>query len=251
VFGGALDMTGEPDLSGHRILVVEDDYYLATDSARALRGAGAEVIGPCSSDEEARDALAKQRPDAALVDINLGPGPTFKLAETLKDAGIPFVFVTGYDQNVIPAEFDTVERLEKPMQLRRVVGAVSKLLTAGPQRQAPEGSPQIADDDRAARANIDQFLEVLENDNDGSVSHKSILAEEKKLARDTEHLEFAENRTARFRRRCDRLSAWRDGFADGSPDRAQADRIVANFQSTLHSMEAFCRYLRHGSDLSV
>jgi hypothetical protein len=39
-------MTNEADLRGHRILVVEDDYYLATDAARALRGAGAEVIGP-------------------------------------------------------------------------------------------------------------------------------------------------------------------------------------------------------------
>ncbi|GJD82053.1 sensor histidine kinase [Methylobacterium gregans] len=49
VFGGAIDMTGEPDLDGLRILVVEDDYYLATDTARALRGAGAEVIGLCAT----------------------------------------------------------------------------------------------------------------------------------------------------------------------------------------------------------
>ena len=38
VFGGASDMTGEADLSGHRVLVIEDDYYLATDTARALQG---------------------------------------------------------------------------------------------------------------------------------------------------------------------------------------------------------------------
>jgi PAS domain S-box-containing protein len=130
VFGGALDMTGEPDLGGLRILVVEDDYYLATDAARALRGAGAEVLGPYPTEDEARDELAAQRPDAVLLDINLGPGPTFKLAEHLKDNGIPFVFVTGYDQNVIPAEFDNIERLEKPLQLRQLVGAVSKLVTA-------------------------------------------------------------------------------------------------------------------------
>ena len=40
VFGGAIDMTGEPDLTGRCVLVVEDDYYLATDAARALRGGG-------------------------------------------------------------------------------------------------------------------------------------------------------------------------------------------------------------------
>ena len=65
-----------------------------------------------------------------VVDINLGPGPSFKLAETLKDAGIPFVFTTGYDAEVIPAGFEAVERLQKPLQLRQIVGAVAKLTMA-------------------------------------------------------------------------------------------------------------------------
>jgi DNA-binding response OmpR family regulator len=125
-------MTGEPDLGGRLVLIVEDDYYLATDAARALTGAGAQVLGPCSTEAEARAELQKQRPDAVLLDINLGPGPNFKLAETLKDQNIPFVFVTGYDQDVIPAEFSGIGRLEKPVQLRSMVGAVSELLRPAP-----------------------------------------------------------------------------------------------------------------------
>jgi two-component sensor histidine kinase len=128
VFGGAIDMTGEADLSGHRVRVIEDDYYLATDTARALQGAGAAVLGPCPDEAAARDELADERPDVAVVDINLGSGPSFKLAETLKDRGIPFIFTTGYDPEVIPAEFDGVARLQKPIQLRQIVAAVSKLL---------------------------------------------------------------------------------------------------------------------------
>jgi PAS domain S-box-containing protein len=130
VFGGAIDMTGEHDLTGRRVLVVEDDYYLATDAARALRGAGADVMGPCGTEEDARAELEEQRPDAAVVDINLGPGSSFKLAQALKDRGIPFVFATGYDAGVIPEEFEGVDRLEKPLQLRRIVDAVAKLTTA-------------------------------------------------------------------------------------------------------------------------
>ena len=120
-------MTGEPDLTGRRVLVVEDDFYLATDAARALRGAGAEIMGPCATEEDARAELEGRRPDAVVVDINLGPGPSFKLAETLRDRGIPFVFTTGYDAEVIPMEFAGVERLEKPFQLRQIVGAVARL----------------------------------------------------------------------------------------------------------------------------
>ena len=127
VSGGAIDMTGEADLTGLRVLVVEDDYYLASDTARALRGAGADVMGPCATEADARAALADRRPDAVVVDINLGPGPSFKLAETLEDNGIPFVFTTGYDPEVIPAEFESIERLQKPLQLRQIIGAVARL----------------------------------------------------------------------------------------------------------------------------
>lgn len=121
-------MTGEPDLSGYRILVVEDEYYLATDIARALRGAGADVIGPSPDEEAARAELKAHRPNAVVLDINLGHGPSFKLTETLKDQGVAFVFLTGYDTEIIPKEFHRVERLQKPIELRHVVSAISRLL---------------------------------------------------------------------------------------------------------------------------
>jgi PAS domain S-box-containing protein len=127
VFGGAIDMTGEPDLTGRSVLVVEDDYYLATDTARALRGAGADVMSLCATEADARAELEDQLPDAAIVDINLGLGPSFKLAERLKNRGVPFVFTTGYDAEVIPVEFEQVERLKKPLQLRQLVGAIARL----------------------------------------------------------------------------------------------------------------------------
>ncbi|MBE7180793.1 MAG: PAS domain S-box protein, partial [Terriglobus roseus] len=62
VFGGTIDMAGAADLSGQRILIVEDDYYLANDTARALRGAGADVVGPCASEEAGREAASDASP---------------------------------------------------------------------------------------------------------------------------------------------------------------------------------------------
>jgi two-component SAPR family response regulator len=123
-------MTGAPDLSGRHILVVEDDYYLATDAARALQAVGAMIIGPYANEETARVELIDRRPDAAIVDINLGRGPSFKLAEILRNGGIPFVFITGYNKEAIPQHFNHIERLEKPVQLRRLVSTISKLLAS-------------------------------------------------------------------------------------------------------------------------
>jgi two-component sensor histidine kinase len=133
---GVLDMSGEPDLSGLRVLVVEDDFYLARDARRALRGAGAEVIGPSESEASALERLREQRPHVAVVDVDLGGGPSFRLAGILRDERIPFVFVTGYDGGTIPTDFAQVPRLEKPTELRRIVRTVAQIAGRVPSKHS-------------------------------------------------------------------------------------------------------------------
>jgi PAS domain S-box-containing protein len=128
VFGGSIDMTGAPDLTGQLVLVVEDDYYIASDTAAALSGAGAKVLGPYPRVEATKTALASASPTAAVVDLNLGGGgPQFEVARLLRERGVPFVFLTGYDPDVIPPELADVERLQKPVPLRAVVEALARL----------------------------------------------------------------------------------------------------------------------------
>ena len=127
-FGGVLDMTDLPDLSGRIILVVEDEYLIANDTAAALREAGAEVMGPCPDEEAAGRLLDRQRPTHALVDLNLGGGgPRFELARRLREGGVPFVFLTGYDPDVIPPDFDDVTLLCKPITFRAIIEAISHI----------------------------------------------------------------------------------------------------------------------------
>ncbi len=126
--GGIIDMTGAPDLTGKIVLVVEDDYYVASDTAAALRGAGAVVLGPCATEEDVLRLLEIETPNAAVLDLNLGGGgPRFVIAHKLVERGTPFVFLTGYDPNVIPDEMADVVRLEKPIAFHEIVEAVSNL----------------------------------------------------------------------------------------------------------------------------
>ncbi len=128
VFGGSIDMTGAPDLTGQSVLIVEDDYYMAADSAAALRGAGATVLGPCPREEDTRRLLEHATPTAAVVDLNLGGGgPKFEIARLLRERGVPFVFLTGYDPEVIPDELADVVRLQQPIPLRELVDAIARL----------------------------------------------------------------------------------------------------------------------------
>lgn len=128
--GGALDMTGEANLAGCTVLVVEDDYYLAGDTRRALQKAGAVVLGPAPDEDEAMRLIEDGRPDVAVVDLNLGHGIDFGVAAALKQRRIPFVMVTGYDASVVPAEYADVGRIQKPVELRRVVRSVARLAGA-------------------------------------------------------------------------------------------------------------------------
>jgi CheY-like chemotaxis protein len=121
-------------LSGVRVLVLEDDYFLAMDLQDALEAAGAVVLGPFGNEAEADRALGEAPPHCAFVDINLGQGPSFELPRELLRRNIPFVFVTGYDASIIPGEFDAVERCEKPVSTRRVPVLAARLVAASPPR---------------------------------------------------------------------------------------------------------------------
>ena len=39
----------QPSLTGRRVLVVEDEYFLADDLSRALAQLGADVLGPVAT----------------------------------------------------------------------------------------------------------------------------------------------------------------------------------------------------------
>lgn len=112
-------------LNGLRILVVEDDYYLATDAKTTIQEAGGKVVGPFATVGEARAAFDADGADLAVVDINLGDGPAFDFARHLHSAKLPFLFATGYDQAVVPDDLKTIVRLEKPFRPAELVSAAA------------------------------------------------------------------------------------------------------------------------------
>jgi CheY-like chemotaxis protein len=105
----------QPSLSGRRVLVVEDEFFLADDLAQAVAQLGAEVIGPVPTRKEALALLAAAgKVDLAVLDINLEDEAVFPVADVLVEQGVPFLFATGYDQASIPARYQHVPRWEKP-----------------------------------------------------------------------------------------------------------------------------------------
>ena len=86
----------ETELSGMRILVVEDEPLLAMASADLLADSGCTVAGPVSSVKQGMRLIEQEAIDGAILDINLRGEMVFPLADALAERSIPFVYVTGY-----------------------------------------------------------------------------------------------------------------------------------------------------------
>jgi CheY-like chemotaxis protein len=112
-------------LRGRRILVVEDDYMLADDLREDLESAGAEVLGPVATVEDALALLAREdRLDGAVLDVNLAGEAVYPVADALLARGVQFAFATGYDGWSLPAAYAGIPRFEKPLDPLAVVRAL-------------------------------------------------------------------------------------------------------------------------------
>lgn len=121
----------EQALAGMRILVVEDEYLLADDLREALTQAGAQVLWPVPSVDDAQALIAREAAiDAAVLDINLRGEMVFPVADLLAARGVPFAFATGYDEWALPERFVGAPRVEKPLKGARVMALLRPLLVA-------------------------------------------------------------------------------------------------------------------------
>jgi CheY-like chemotaxis protein len=112
-------------LRGRQILIVEDDYFIASDLAEALQELGAIVLGPSRSVKDALYLISEAAPQTAVLDIDLGHEKVYPLADVLLARGVPFIFATGYSSDALPAQYRYIPRCQKPVQ----AVTVAKLLT--------------------------------------------------------------------------------------------------------------------------
>ena len=111
-----------------RILVVEDDFLVATLLEAILESVGWQVVGPVAQLATALDAAATENFDAAVLDVNLGDQTVYPVAEVLEARRVPFVFVTAYGRGALPPLFCRRPHLGKPFVLGELVGTVARLI---------------------------------------------------------------------------------------------------------------------------
>ena len=115
-------------LQGRKVLVVEDEFLVASLIQDMLETAGCIVAGPIPRVADALVAADRDTYDAAILDINVAGDRIDPVAAALSRRNVPFVFVTGYSTGALPKEYASRPRLCKPFRIAELLGTLSKLV---------------------------------------------------------------------------------------------------------------------------
>ncbi|WP_158047670.1 response regulator [Skermanella pratensis] len=114
--------------AGQRVLVVEDEMFIAMGISLHLKDAGYLVIGPAGRLDKAMDLARSEMVDAALLDVNLRSDTVYPVADILTARDIPFTFLTGYNRESLPDRFGDGHILKKPFQTKELIRIVGTML---------------------------------------------------------------------------------------------------------------------------
>ena len=109
------------------ILVLEDEPLVAVDIAATIADAGWDVVGPAGSIPKALSLIQEQGCEAAILDANLGGESAAPVAETLKARGIPFIVLSGYNNEQLTGLLSDAPFLAKPYDPDDLVALVRSL----------------------------------------------------------------------------------------------------------------------------
>lgn len=115
-------------LQGLKVLVVEDEFLVASLIQDILENAGCIVAGPIPRVAAALDAAGREACDVAVLDVNLAGDRIDPVADALSRRNIPFVFVTGYTTGALPSAYAERPRICKPFKMAELLGALSSLV---------------------------------------------------------------------------------------------------------------------------
>ena len=112
--------------------VVEDEALVAMEFASVLQEQGCTVIGPASNVARALALLENQRPDMALLDLNLNGTSALPIAAMLSELDVPFVVVSGYGSAPAGDALREAPRLTKPVRESDLVRMLRQVLAPPP-----------------------------------------------------------------------------------------------------------------------
>lgn len=135
------DRQGSVDLPRGRVLIVEDEFFVAMDAEDSLTAAGFTVIGIAATADAAVTLAESQSPDIVLMDIRLvGRRDGIDAAAEIRDRfGIPCVFATAHSDPTTRHRAEEAAAplgwLSKPYTRAEVANALGRALQLSRQQR--------------------------------------------------------------------------------------------------------------------
>ena len=166
-----------------KILLVDDNQELLTLLARLIEAEGWTPL-PAGKGRKAIDLITAEKPAAAVVDVLLPDMMGYDVAHALRNAQIPFVFMTGVFKGGRAASDSRTQHgaagyFEKPFEARKLVEAIQALLPKPPPSRAEPTrrvEPATHDFDVEFAVEADEPLEPME------LTGKVVLTEDGKVS---------------------------------------------------------------------
>ncbi len=108
-----------------RILILEDDPFIASDLQAILEDEGHEIVGVFDSLSEAYKHL-EDNFDYALLDVDVVGGKSFGVAAALAERDIPFAFVSASQPGDLPQSLRQVAFIPKPFEESAILESIGE-----------------------------------------------------------------------------------------------------------------------------
>ena len=143
-----------------KVLVVDDNPELLALLSSALEDAGYTVV-TAQRGRHALDLAKKDRPDVAVIDVLLPDVMGFDVAEAMRRAKVPFVFMSGVHKGGKAAsnavsKHGAAGYFEKPFERKSLLEQLEKLAPPAPRQLASEAW------DVASAEGVDEAAEAME-----------------------------------------------------------------------------------------
>ena len=110
-----------------KVFVAEDEMIVGYDLCDTVAEAGYSVEGPYDDLSSAMLAYQKAKPDIAILDVQLGDGIVYPLAEQMMAEDIPVIFHSGQlTPEEVSRRFPQAQTLSKPCPPATVIESVQR-----------------------------------------------------------------------------------------------------------------------------
>ena len=115
------------------VLVVEDEFLIAMELEMILEQHGCRILGPAPTVKESLIILTAERPDAAVLDLNLRGEPATPVAAALRSRNVPFLISSAYAAADLNGSgvLDGIENIGKPVKEERLLAGLARLARVG------------------------------------------------------------------------------------------------------------------------